>query len=521
VEISRRRFLVGSAAAVSLKAALASAGIYELVELFADPRSRAEAAEANLGAEQYLPQQIAVIPCKRQGTQVSSTSTEVAAAVRVPPLHSQVVTAKLAVSATSSDVQQASQLLESTLQGLEAAYAGTSSGLVITVAWGLPYFRTFVPQLNQSSTFFSAGTAFPDYLPVDNRASATAGATVRAVIDAVQFASDRPPSAFPGYPNIRLESNDLAVLLRSDSLDNISAAANAIFGTGPGQAGSLFTVTSIRKGFAGGGFTGQKSLPKQMASAAKLPAADHIPETAELFMGFVSTQHQALGQGRIANLESIPGLTDQWPGGYFVGGTTMHLSHLFLDLPTWYLNNNVLTFTQANDRIRAVARPGLSLAADTRVVSRDTDPASSLQDVQAGLAKYGTVGHSASLQPVTRLQASLTDNYGAVYPAGTAIPQRADFNSLDNPFFYSANPAQDGYANTPAASLHFVVFTPTSDAFHRSRRAMDGQYPDGTNLGVDPRSFKMGFNAALRSTHRQNFLVPPRAYRSMPLAEYL
>jgi hypothetical protein len=36
----------------------------------------------------------------------------------------------------------------------------------------------------------------------------------------------------------------------------------------------------------------------------------------------------------------------------------MHLSHLFIDLPTWYLNNNVLTFTQANDRIRAVARPG-------------------------------------------------------------------------------------------------------------------------------------------------------------------
>jgi hypothetical protein len=62
----------------------------------------------------------------------------------------------------------------------------------------------------------------------------------------------------------------VAVLLRSDSLANVTAGANAIFGTGPGQAGSLFTVTSIRKGFAGGGFGGGQSLPKQMAMSACL-----------------------------------------------------------------------------------------------------------------------------------------------------------------------------------------------------------------------------------------------------------
>jgi hypothetical protein len=79
-------------------------------------------------------------------------------------------------------------------------------------------------------------------------------------------------------------------------------------------------VTSIRKGFVGGG----------------IPGAGAIPDNAELFMGFASTQADSIGQGVIANMETIPGLTDQWPGGYFRYGTAMHLSHLYLDLAGWY-----------------------------------------------------------------------------------------------------------------------------------------------------------------------------------------
>jgi hypothetical protein len=63
------------------------------------------------------------------------------------------------------------------------------------------------------------------------------------------------------------------------------------------------------------------------------------------------------------------------------------------------------------------------------------------------------------------------------------------------------------------------VFAPTSDAFHRGRSAMDGRYADGTTLDIDPRSPLQGMNSVLRTTHRQNFLVPPRAHRSFPLAE--
>ena len=47
---------------------------------------------------------------------------------------------------------------------------------------------------------------------------------------------------------------------------------------------------------------------------------------------------------------------------------------------------------------------------------------------------------------------------------------------------------------------------------------MDGVLPGGT-LGIRPRDRAQGFNSVLRTTHRQNFIVPPRRHRSFPLSE--
>lgn len=510
MSFTRRRFLVGGARVVGLSTALASAGIYELVDVLAGRRVR-EAVAASFPPEQHLMQSVAIISVDATGNLAYGAANAIP--VVVPPLHSQVVTATLNVGTDAASLLAAQQQLEQTIAGLEAQYAPTPSGLGIAVAWSLPYFGTYIPVLNQASSSFAAGTAYPDYLPVDNRASGVAGTTVRAITDAIQFPSDSPPSGFPSGSSIRLEANHVAVLLRSDSLDNIASGANAIFGTGPGQAGRLFTVTSIRKGFAGGGFQDTRSLPKQMAMSAGIPGAQSIPNNAELFMGFVSTQAGALGPGVLANLESIPGLTDQWPSGYFAHGTAMHLSHLFLDLAGWYS-------LQAKYRQSKAFNAGLNLPSGTECVAEGPAQVRNLSQVQSDLQKYGLIGHSESLQPTTRLAAPLTDNYGNSYVAGTAIPERADFDSLDNPFFYSADNAGDGFSNTPAASLHFVVFTPTSDAFHRGRLAMDGHYPNGTVLPLDVRK-QAGFNQFLHTTHRQNFLVPPRAHRSFPLVEFL
>ena len=70
----------------------------------------------------------------------------------------------------------------------------------------------------------------------------------------------------------------------------------------------------------------------------------------------------------------------------------------------------------------------------------------------------------------------------------------------------------------PAAGVHFVVFNPTGDDFRRNRLAMDGVLPGG-KIAFEPRDRNQGFNSVLSTTHRQNFVVPPRRHRTFPLAE--
>ena len=264
--------------------------------------------------------------------------------------------------------------------------------------------------------------------------------------------------------------------------------------------------TSIRSGFVGAG------LPKRLATAAGIPGADAIPDDAQLFLGFTSTQRSALGPTRIANLESLRGVTDQWPDGYFRHGTVMHLSHLFEDLEDWYRGDFLF-------RVWATFRPGITPPEGTRTLPEDASVLQTEKEVIDGLEDQGMIGHSASLQPVSRLSSAAVDNYGERYAAGTALVQRADFNTLENPFGWTIDKRADSWRAEPAAGLHFVSFTATASIFHRVRRAMDAHYPDGTRSGLPPHDQELGFNSILRTTHRQNFLVPPRAHRSFPLAE--
>jgi hypothetical protein len=366
----------------------------------------------------------------------------------------------------------------------------TSSSSPRRPAWESPSpgdFRRYVPRL--------AG----EHIPLDRRASKTKRRPVRAVADAVRFPSDPAETI--------LEQNDLAVLLRSDDRAHVEAGAQAIFG----ELRDLFRMTSIRKGFVGGGFHGGKSLPKQMALAAGVPGADLIPDTAELFLGFTSTQRQGLGPPRIANFETL-GYTRP---GYFRGGTSMHASHIDEDLEAWYLNFDF------RERVDTVFRPKLDVASGTQTVRQAAEDTATDRRVERDFRRFGAIGHSAAIQPSSRLQQDVTGTDGTRYEKGTAIPHRADFNTLDNPFFWSADPTRDNQKDEPSAGVHFVVFNPTSDDFHRNRLAMDGVLPDGTRLPFQPRDRGQGINSVLRTTHRQNFLVPPRRHRSFPLVELL
>jgi hypothetical protein len=458
MRLTRRRFLGGAAAA-----ALGGAGVYELVdELTAAPKRQAVALSA-LPKEQHL---IDLGLVHIEGVEVV-----------VPPLHSEVVTGTL----KTSDLRAAQPKLEAALRTLESRYSEDAAGLGVTTAWGLPYFENHVPAQAKQ------------HLPFDRRAQ-------KPVL--------LPSRRFPSDPHdTLLESNDVAVLLRSDSRAHIDDARKTLF-----DDLSLFSMTSIRRGFAGGGFAGKQSLPKKMAMAAGIPGADLIPDTAELFLGFTSTQKAGLGPRLIANHETL-GFVDLGTG-YFRGGTHMHLSHLTEDLEAWYLNFDF------DERVLTAFRPGLTTvkqgAQTVPQGPRDLGPPGQLAQQ---FKSTGRFGHSASIQATSRLQQDFIAGDGTVYPTGTAIPQRADFNTLDNPFAWTATPARDKKSPDPIAGVHFVVFNPSGDDFERNRLAMDGVMPDGTKLNAGARSRAAGFNSVLTTTHRQNFLVPPRAHRSFPLAE--
>ena len=251
MKFTRGQVLAGAAAG-----ALGVAGAYELVD-------RLAGSSPDRGAAGPLPPEQHVL----DGVQ---TVTDNHVEVTVPPLHHEVVTARVRVD--RADLADAQRTLEAALTDLEARFAPTPLGLGVAFAWGLPYFERLVP------------AAWRANLPFDRRASKAALLTAR------RFMSD-PDSTL-------LEENDVAVLLRSDHLDHIADGAKSLF-----DKLDLFDVTSIRKGFAGGGFEGGRSLPKEMALAAGVPGAELIPDTAELFLGFTSTQSQGLGPRKIVNFE--------------------------------------------------------------------------------------------------------------------------------------------------------------------------------------------------------------------------
>ncbi|HEX4520590.1 MAG TPA: hypothetical protein VH063_13500 [Gaiellaceae bacterium] len=452
--LTRRDAVAGAAVA-----ALDLSGLYALVDRFAGSPPRRRAVVGVLPEQHLL-----------QGVRVAHTS---GVAVLVPPLHHEVVTAVVRVDA--GELKDARAALERELAALERRYEPTPAGLEIVVAWGAPYFARLVPG------------AAARHLPFDRRAGRP------ALLDARRFPSDPDDTV--------LEGNDVAILLRSDQIAHVDDAREAILGLG------LLRVTSRRRGFVGGSAGGGDSLVRRMALAADVPGAERIPFGAELFLGFASTQKASMGSGKIANFETL-GLVDLRGSAYFREGTHMHLSHIAEDLEAWYGRFDF------GERVEAAFRPNLTVTAGSQVLPQGSQELFRLGDVSWQHQLSGAIGHSSSIQPVSRLQAEATGPDGTRYPRGTPIPIRADFNTLDNPFAESVG----AVGKRPQAGLHFVAFNPSSDDFERNRLAMDGVYPTA-NLGLEARSHAQGINSVLRTTHRQNFLVPPRRHRSFPLAE--
>jgi hypothetical protein len=485
-----RRSFLKRAGAVSL-GTIAARGVYDLLDEMAGTPARAAAAGATVRRrqEQYLVDSVEVI-------------LDNGVTCAIPPVHNDVITAKLANgrSWTASTLKNAQTRLENALATVERPYAATAAGLTMVIGWGLPYFRTFVPSLASTK------------LPVDVAFSKQSGTTQYAVLDAIQFPSD-PDS-------VLLEDNHLMFKIRSDSSDILRSVESALFDDPHSGAyiGDLFDLTSKRMGFLGRGF-GTTSVGKTLALAAGVPGAASIPDRAQLMLGFTSTQTGALGPDNIVSFETLPGVTNQFPSGYFAAGCAMHLSHLFEDLELWYSSGYAR-------RVGKMFSSYATVPADPSTVTLPNGPTEVVtRDQLLAEAGTGQIGHNSPLQRATRLAADVTDNYGRLRKKGTAVPLREDFNTIDNPFAWSASPAIDRWDPTgpAAAGLHFVAFVPASSKFHAARLSMDGVLPDGTNLrtSYNLTDANIGINAAIRASHRQNYLIPPRAHRSFPLVELM
>src|SRR5207237_28688 len=122
---TRKDFLGGAAGA-----ALAAAGIYELVDRLTPSPKRPRVARPAL-PEQHLLEGVRT---------VVDNDVE----VLVPPLHHQIVTAKVRIGrGDRAALGDARGELEDVLRQLDSRYAPSPAALGVTVAWGLPYFAHF------------------------------------------------------------------------------------------------------------------------------------------------------------------------------------------------------------------------------------------------------------------------------------------------------------------------------------------------------------------------------------------
>ena len=485
---SRRAFL-GRMTAASL-GAMAARGVYDILDGGGTVERAEAAATVRRFQEQYLVRNVEVI-------------LDNGVTLAIPPLYNDVFTATLSskVNWTVAALKSAQTRLEKALATVEAPYTDNASGLTMVIAWGLPYF-----DLLRTKT-----ATLPVELPIDTELSKATGSTQYAVLKARQFPSDAT--------DLLLEENHVVFKMRSDSSAILQKVERQLFDDASSGAyiGDLFDLTSKRIGFLGRGFgsTDGGSIAKHLALAANVPGADKIPDRAQLMLGFTSTQTQALGPDNIPSFETLPGVTNQFPSGYFASGCAMHLSHLKTDLVKWY--------GYAYDkRVARMFSSTTPVPADATVTIPNGPAEAAANNIDKDAAA-GIIGHNTALQQATRLAADTVDNYGRRRPKGTPVPLREDFNTVDNPFHWTSNPTRDQYSDQGAAGLHFVAFVPSSNKFHTARRVMDGvRLTDGADLAPSAGGVgNVGLNAVTQATHRQNFLVPPRSHRSFPIVELM
>lgn len=460
--------------------------------------------------------------------------------VQFGPIYTLFLPVKLTRTPTVSD--QAT--LANALNTIEASYPASPSGLFIaSVSYGVPYFNRLpqsvvsanMPRLNTNTSRFVLEEATP--MPTDVVGGFVGG----------------PNAPIPGVTkdrfnvNVVIENNDMLFQFRSDSMTNLAAiplwfqGSNNLNGKGvpsPNFNG-LFSYQTQRIQFV------QIGLPRKMADQYGFEFAPRINPDSSMAFGFVDQQTNAAGPPAITTFvgNSSAKLTTANPGDYFDNGSIAHFSHNIEDLYQFYATPNQDSrhpdgepFTErcqyAFNSNQLGTTNGIPAAGNADQFTNGGGPAYisnvfqgpnavvlSAQDsagvfapgnqtLNATFTGQGRIGHNAALQRLSRAS------------DGTPLHIRNDgpgLDTMDVPAF-QLFPGQGTFApGSNQFKLQFLIFMPTADVFSRMRTATAAQDLMVQFPNVDPDD--NGFERFITATRRQNFLVPPRRHRAMPLVE--
>jgi hypothetical protein len=290
------------------------------------------------------------------------------------------------------------------------------------------------------------------------------------------------PRALSSFEDPALDDPDVVVHLASDRGSALLAAEAGLLGESDEVDGvemettfeGIFEPASLaddgphrRTGFIGDG------LPAANQDVSGVPDAEPVPEDSPLYMGFES------GFAKNQASEDYVTIDD----GPFAGGTTQHVSKIRLRLDDWYGEQDrddrvAEMFCPVHAEEGRVEGTGTNLGDSNRVDEECVD------HIEDHAAEYGRVGHA--------------QKNARVREDGSPIILRRDFDSTDG----------------DEAGLHFLALQEGIGDFVATRSAMNG-----TDQTDNPAVRQRVNNGILEYTfvrRRGNFLLPPRAQRSLP-----
>jgi hypothetical protein len=286
------------------------------------------------------------------------------------------------------------------------------------------------------------------------------------------------PRALSSFETPEFDRQDALLHLASDRADALLEAEQALRGEADEANGvavdavltDVFSVDARRTGFIGAG------MPAERQDGLEgIPDSNPVPKESPLFMGFKAgfAQNQA-SEGYVTI-----------DGGPFAGATTKHVSNVRQRLQDWYVEQDyeervAEMFSPAHAARNLVEGVGENLGDDSGLTPE------MIEDVREHATTFGRVGHA---QKAARANRDAEGNVRIL---------RRHFESTD-----------DG-----VASLHFPSLQRRITDFEEVRTAMNGE--DLTDIPTIRQRVNNGILEYIFVQRRGNFLVPPRALRSLP-----